>query len=666
MFLCFGSADRDMHTDDETSESLPDAFRLGPYEIHRRLRIIRRGDRETRVEPEAMAVLTAMAEAAPSPVSREALLERVWGRQAVGDEVLARRVQQLRKAFGDHPRRPGLIETIPKQGYRLRVAPTPLDSPTGSPAEAVPSGMPPPTPLLRRITAVVLAVIVVGLGYVGFMQTLRQDEAPPADADQPPLGEPAPFTASIAVLPLRDLSPDGGGFLATGLATELVRALTAIEDLKVIASASAAFAAAETEDPIALAGRLDVSSVLDGTVQVEGDALRVVLVLLDGGTGQSLWSQAYDAGFDDLPGLQREMAADVTARIPGLLGGAEPAFAGDPAPGVYADYLRALAAFSARERGSEGYAEAEALVEDVLERAPDYAPAHALAAEMWLVAWQGRPDVTVAEAISRAEEHAEQALAANPDEARARRTLGQLAHNAGRLAEAENNYRAGIRARPGYAGLRMSYAQLLRDTGRVRAALAQLERARALDPESPYLLRDLISTYIVADELSAAQEAAETAERMGLTVNPYTDMHLQVRLREWDTLQRRIESLWRDTGRDPSWAAPAVALIAGAGDRETAMAAVEAAVASGDLDPGTEFAVYAYAGELDAAMRRLHRLMDKGPYAGWTQVWFPAMAPLRADARFGELTQRHGLIAFWHRFGWPDHCTPDGGRARCR
>jgi DNA-binding winged helix-turn-helix (wHTH) protein len=259
MFLSFLSTDRGMHTDDETSAPLPDEFRLGPYKVSPRLRIIRRGDRETRVEPKAMEVLMALAEAAPAPVSRDALLERVWGRQVVGEEVLTRCVHQLRKAFGHHPRRPGLIETIPKQGYRLRVGPTPIDS---APDAGQPE-LPPATPRLRRFTALALAVIIVGLGYMGYVQTLRHDEAPAVDTDQPPVGEPAPFTASIAVLPLRDLSEDGAGaFLASGLATELVYALTGIEGLKIVASASTAFAATQAETTNAL-GVIDVAETHD-------------------------------------------------------------------------------------------------------------------------------------------------------------------------------------------------------------------------------------------------------------------------------------------------------------------------------------------------------------------------------------------------------------------
>ena len=111
---------------EKTAAPLPDDFRLGAFEISPELRLIRGTTRETRIEPKAMAVLAALAGAAPSPVSRDELLQRVWGHQVVREEVLTRCVHQLRHAFGDDSRYPELLETIPRQGYRLRVAPGPL------------------------------------------------------------------------------------------------------------------------------------------------------------------------------------------------------------------------------------------------------------------------------------------------------------------------------------------------------------------------------------------------------------------------------------------------------------------------------------------------------------------------------------------------------------
>ena len=75
-----------------------------------------------RLEPKVMDVLVALAERAGEPITREALLERVWPGVFVSESALSRCVSQLRKLFDDDPREPAVIETLSKVGYRL-VAP---------------------------------------------------------------------------------------------------------------------------------------------------------------------------------------------------------------------------------------------------------------------------------------------------------------------------------------------------------------------------------------------------------------------------------------------------------------------------------------------------------------------------------------------------------------
>src|SRR5688572_17255061 len=74
---------------------------------------------ERRLSPKATGVLLALAETPGQVWSRGALLERVWPDVIVGEEVLTHVVTELRRAFGDSFRRPLLIETIHKSGYRL-------------------------------------------------------------------------------------------------------------------------------------------------------------------------------------------------------------------------------------------------------------------------------------------------------------------------------------------------------------------------------------------------------------------------------------------------------------------------------------------------------------------------------------------------------------------
>jgi FHA domain len=74
------------------------------------------------LEPKVMEVLVCLAEHASDVVSKELLLRSVWPDTCVTDDVLTRAIFELRRVFGDEVRRPRVIQTIPKRGYRLIAA----------------------------------------------------------------------------------------------------------------------------------------------------------------------------------------------------------------------------------------------------------------------------------------------------------------------------------------------------------------------------------------------------------------------------------------------------------------------------------------------------------------------------------------------------------------
>src|SRR5712671_4916141 len=80
-----------------------------------------RDGREVKLTPRAAAVLHLLAERAESLVTKQELLDRVWGGMAVGDDALTSCIQELRGALGDDARRPRFIETRHRRGYRLMV-----------------------------------------------------------------------------------------------------------------------------------------------------------------------------------------------------------------------------------------------------------------------------------------------------------------------------------------------------------------------------------------------------------------------------------------------------------------------------------------------------------------------------------------------------------------
>src|SRR5262249_8789031 len=85
---------------------------------------LRSPSRSGRLEPLLMQLLVFLCSRAGQVVSKQELLETVWGR-LVSDETIKASIYQLRRALGDDSRRPRFIETLPKRGYRLLVTPEP-------------------------------------------------------------------------------------------------------------------------------------------------------------------------------------------------------------------------------------------------------------------------------------------------------------------------------------------------------------------------------------------------------------------------------------------------------------------------------------------------------------------------------------------------------------
>jgi len=106
---------------------MPGAFFIGDWRADPSLHSITGAAGEVRLEPKVMQVLVELAEHPGQVVSKDRLLHTVWADTFVGDEVLARAISELRRVFGDDPKAPQFIQTIPKGGYRL-IAPVRFES----------------------------------------------------------------------------------------------------------------------------------------------------------------------------------------------------------------------------------------------------------------------------------------------------------------------------------------------------------------------------------------------------------------------------------------------------------------------------------------------------------------------------------------------------------
>lgn len=249
-----------------------DTIRLGDIEVDFKASRIRSGQGEQIVEPKILDVLRVLADRQGQVVTREELIDQVWGVKVGGDERLTRSISLLRKAVGDRRGEHRHIETIPKRGYRL-------------------------------ITGV-----------------LPDGPQPVNDAPAEPLNlQPAPTTIparSIAVLPFFDLSPEKDqNYLVEGVAEEILNALNRVDDLQVTGRNSAFLFNQETKDVPKIAAILNVAYVLTGSLRVAGGRLQLTVQLVEGKSNQQLWSANYERYLDDIFDLQEEIVQSVLEQM---------------------------------------------------------------------------------------------------------------------------------------------------------------------------------------------------------------------------------------------------------------------------------------------------------------------------------------------------------------
>jgi TolB-like protein/Tfp pilus assembly protein PilF len=311
---------------------------------------------------------------------------------------------------------------------------------------------------------------------------------------------PTVVVPSIAVLPFADMSAKHDQeFFADGVAEEILNALAHLEGLKVIGRSSSFSFRGKREDLRAIGQALGVTSVLEGSLRLEGNLVRVSAQLIRVADGSQLWSERYERKLDGIFKVQDEIARAVVGALKvRLLSGATPApgKARSTTPEAYAQYLRGRADVEAARAAGQPFP--VAAFERAIALDPNYAPAWAALAD---TLQQIGPFVeTAAERTGRLERAlaaSERAVALDAGLAEAWDDRGLLRGYVrwdfpGRLAD----YQKGLALNPGSArahrrmGLHHFYL------GRAEEGLPWLLRAVELDPLDVRGLENLGDLYI--------------------------------------------------------------------------------------------------------------------------------------------------------------------------
>jgi TolB-like protein/cytochrome c-type biogenesis protein CcmH/NrfG len=385
-----------------------------------------------------------------------------------------------------------------------------------------------------------LALAVVFLIVDNYVLESRPEPVPlPSEPISVPVkpvidGEPTAREKSIAVLPFANMSGDPEQeFFSDGISEELLNVLAKVKGLRVTSRTSAfAFKGKDISIP-EIAEKLGVEHVLEGSVRMAGDRVRITTQLIEVSTDSHLWSESYDRDLSDIFAVQDEIAAKVGEALKVALLGADSKpvrTSSETSIDIYSDYL--LARQKLADPNYETLTAAERLLKSVIERDPEYAPAYAALANAYgIMADWGV--ILRSEASSRMLPLAEKALSLDD-----------------RLAD---------------GWLLLSKAR--RANGDLDGARAAQQRARDLDPQNPLVLLALMSNWYRSHEPERGLVYADEL----LRVDPLSPLNLlsiaefELRLGRLAEMERTLERIRSIDPKSSSylWAAYLLAISRG-------------------------------------------------------------------------------------------------------
>jgi TolB-like protein/DNA-binding winged helix-turn-helix (wHTH) protein/Flp pilus assembly protein TadD len=441
-------------------------LRIGEWVVEPRRNLISRANRALRLEPKVIELLVHLSRRPGEVASREELLAAVWPGVVVGDETLTQAVNKLRRSLGDDAHSPSYIETVSKRGYRLVASVAPLEADTSGPSR----------PTRRRRAWLVALAAASGVAAALLIVNARW---PIAVDDYPGARDPLPI---VAVLPLANQSGDPSrDYFYDGVTEDIINALGRFSGLRVISRSSVEQYKGTAEISRAVRDTLGARYVVSGAIRESGGELRVSVALSDAERGVVLWSERFAGAGADVFRIQDQIVTSIVGHLAVKVTKQERERAAAKPVSSLEAYDLVLRARPLRRESRASNRKAREMLTQALQLAPDYADAHVqlASAEVFQISagWVEDP----LDKLATVEKRLLAALAIDDPGANAR------AH-----------------------GL-MGYVHTMR--GEFEQALAEVDRAVAINPSDALALRARGFALLYLGRLDESIAALETARR---------------------------------------------------------------------------------------------------------------------------------------------------------
>jgi TolB-like protein/predicted Zn-dependent protease len=298
---------------------------------------------------------------------------------------------------------------------------------------------------------------------------------------------PLPDRSSITVLPFVNLSADKSqDFIVDGMTEDLIAALARFKDLFVIASNSTFTYKGKAVKVQQVAEELGVRYVMEGSVEVSKDRIRVTAQLIDAIAGTHLWVERYDRPLTDVFQVRDEVTRKIVGSLAGKLGQAEMARASLQHPESLDAYGLVRRANWLLDRYTPtDCAKARELSEKAIALDPNYAPAYAALGFSHLFDFTFFRPARPQESYQKALDMASKALALDPSLSSANGLLGKTLLYGRKHHQALAQYEEGRKANPNDSNFLAWMADAYVWMGQPKEAISQIKQAMRLNPYYP-------------------------------------------------------------------------------------------------------------------------------------------------------------------------------------
>jgi len=493
-------------------------FRFGDgYEVDLGAYELRRAGRALKLPRIPMEVLLLFIEQRGNLVTRDQIIEQVWGKEVFvdTDNSINTAVRKIRQVLKDDAEKPQFIQTVTAKGYRFIAEVTEIEGASEeTSAHRQPTLRPAVNPMLpeddlnhaepavddqtqattegygsRRwiVTfAVSLLVLTAAVSFSAWQRTRARAKVPGT-------------RVMLAVLPFENLTGDAGQeYFSDGLTEEMITELGRLdpEHLGVIGRTSVMLYKRNPKPLDEIGRELGVQYVIEGSVRRDSNNVRIAAQLILVKDQTHVWARQFDRELRSLLVVQREIAQEIADEIllslgnqHGVKSATHPVVT--PAATSYEAYdLYLKGRYFWNKRSSEGFRQAIDYFQQATAKDPNYARAYAGLADTFalLSTWYMAPP---AEAMPKARAAALKALEIDETLAEAHASLALIAESYDYdWPTAEKEFRRAIELNPEYATAHQWYAEYLAWQGRFGEAFTESERARQLDPMSLIIASD--------------------------------------------------------------------------------------------------------------------------------------------------------------------------------